>query len=801
MSRVFVIRDALGERPADSADFPLSVGGEGSAIRLAGQPSGSAFFLGLDESEVFAQVKPGIEVLHNGAAIRGSVWLNPGDILDIGGARLRMVDAPGERVLLVEDGAPGNITAPPIALVAAPNAGGLDDARIEAITFRAPGPRPRRRVTFSALRLAGYLAAMLVVAVIWFLFTATTVRVVSDPPAERVNFRGGLPAIPIAGRFVIRPGAYEVHIERTGYKPAEHRVLISAAPRQQLDFKLQKLPGRLLVQTPVAAQISIDDMSRGTAPGEFELAAGRHRVQLSVPRYQPFKGEVEVEGRGVRQRWSPSLVPMWSEVTITSDPAGAEVLIAGQSRGLTPLVTQLDAGLQSIELRRAGFKSWTSDVQVQANQPLTIGPVRLGLPDGHLAIRSEPAGAAVTLAGVYRGVTPLELELRPELEQHLVIAKAGFEPQERAVALQAGERRSIVVPLTGVFGEVTVKAQPADAQLFVDGEPHGSPNQLLKLTATAHEIEIRKPGLLSFKTTVTPRPGLQQLVTATLMNEEQARLASIPAVIRSTAGTELKLMPLGNFVMGSPRREAGRRANETQYPVALQRPFYFALRETTNVEYRKYKPEHRSGFVGANTLDLDRQPVVGISWEDAAAYCNWLSQQEKLPPAYVSKNGTFVLAMPVTTGYRLPTEAEWEWVARFDRPGKLRRYPWGDDLPVPVNSGNFADQSARTFVQETIPDYDDSYAATAPVGSFPANPLGVFDVAGNAAEWVNDYYATKFETQQPEIDPAGPAEGKQRVIRGSSWRSFSVTDLRLTARDYGDASRNDLGFRIARYAQ
>ena len=174
MSRVFVIRDALGERPADSADFPLSVGGEGSAIRLAGQPSGSAFFLGLDESEVFAQVKPGIEVLHNGAAIRGSVWLNPGDILDIGGARLRMVDAPGERVLLVEDGAPGNITAPPIALVAAPDAGGLDDARIEAITFRAPGPRPRRRVTFSALRLAGYLAAMLVVAVIWFLFTATT---------------------------------------------------------------------------------------------------------------------------------------------------------------------------------------------------------------------------------------------------------------------------------------------------------------------------------------------------------------------------------------------------------------------------------------------------------------------------------------------------------------------------------------------------------------------------------------------------------------------------------------------------
>ena len=801
MSRVFVIRDALGDRPADSADFPLSVGGEGSAIRLAGQPPGSALFLGLDQADVFAQGKPGVDVLHNGAAIEGSVWLNPGDVLDIGGARLRMADVQGERVMLVEDTAPGNVTAPPAGFVAAPEVTGADGERIEAITFRAPGTRPSQRVGFSALRIFGYVAAVLITAAIWFVFTATTVRVSTDPAAARVSFRGGLPAIPVAGRFVVRPGAYQVHIERIGYKSTDQRVLITAAPRQQFDFKLEKLPGTLLVQTPAATQISIDDVARGMAPGEFELAAGRHLVQLRAPRYQVFKDEVEVEGRGVRQRWAPSLVPMWSEVTITSEPAGAEVFIAGRSRGVTPLVTQLDAGVQNVELRRAGFKSWTNDVQVQPNQAFTIGPVRLGLPDGRLAIRSEPTGAAVTIAGVYRGVTPLDLDLRPELEQKLEIAKAGFEPQERIVALKAGEQRSIAVALNGVFGEVTVKAQPADAQLFIDGQLRGSPDQTLKLTATTHDIEIRKPGLVTFKTTVTPRTGLPQLVTATLMNEEQTKLASIPPLIRTAAGGELKLMPVGSFVMGSPRREAGRRANETQHPVALQRPFYFGVHEVTNVEYRKFKPEHRSGVVGANTLDLDRQPAVGIGWEDAAAYCNWLSEQEKLTPAYENKGGAWALAVPVTNGYRLPTEAEWEWVARFDKPGKLRRYPWGDDLPVPADSGNFADQSARTFVQESIPDYDDGYAATAPVASFPPSPLGVFDVGGNAAEWVNDYYATVFETQQPEVDPTGPGQGRQRVIRGSSWKSFSVTDLRLTARDYGDASRNDLGFRIARYAQ
>jgi len=73
------------------------------------------------------------------------------------------------------------------------------------------------------------------------------------------------------------------------------------------------------------------------------------------------------------------------------------------------------------------------------------------------------------------------------------------------------------------------------------------------------------------------------------------------------------------------RREAGRRANEAQRPVRLERRFYVALREVTNAEFRAFRPGHRSGFILQQTLDLDRQPVVSVSWQDAAAYCNWLS--------------------------------------------------------------------------------------------------------------------------------------------------------------------------------
>jgi formylglycine-generating enzyme required for sulfatase activity len=88
------------------------------------------------------------------------------------------------------------------------------------------------------------------------------------------------------------------------------------------------------------------------------------------------------------------------------------------------------------------------------------------------------------------------------------------------------------------------------------------------------------------------------------------------------------------------------------------------------------------------------------------------------------------------------------------------------------------------------------------VGKFPANTLGLFDIGGNVAEWIHDYYTVSSDSALT-ADPMGPAEPpggtRQHVIRGSSWRQSSVTDLRLSSRDFGDVQRNDLGFRIARY--
>ncbi|MET0534785.1 MAG: PEGA domain-containing protein [Steroidobacter sp.] len=805
LREALVVREALGERRFALDDFPIAVGGPGSVIVMAGRPEGPEAYLGLHEDQLYVQPADGVQVLHNGVPVRNSIWLRSGDVINFGAARLRLQQRDDQRIVEVDDGSAGNITAPPII---EPNsrlqgASEGDAERIDAIRFRASEQvKTRRSLGLDFKRVVLGVLGLIVLVVLWFIFTATSVSVRTEPVAAIVDIDGTLPAVRFGDRVLLRPGDYVMKATQPGYAPAQLQAKVTSETNQLFTLKLEKLPGRVRVDVPTQARVTVDGKELGDAPAEFSLVPGKHTIAIAAQRYQPFTGELDVVGEGKSQTFTPQLVPAWAEVTVTSEPAGAKVLVDGEDRGVTPVTTQIMAGNHPVELQLEGFKPWTADVQVKANEPLALGPVRLGLPDGRLALRSEPSGASVSVGGVYRGQTPVSLELRPDMAHNVVLTLPGYEASTRQVSMGAGESRTLSVPLSGVFGEVTVQAQPADAQLFVNGQPAGAANQKLRLVATTHDIEIRKAGFVTYKTSITPRPGVSQKIETALLTPEQSKMASTPANIRAK-GTDqqLKLMPVGSFTMGSPRREPGRRANESQRNVQFKRPFYMGVTEVTNGQFRKFKSEHRSGIVGQHTLDLDNQPVVGVSWQDAALFCNWLSQQEGLPAAYENKNGKLTVVQPMTTGYRLATDAEWEWVARYQGGGQFRRYPWGDSLPVAKASGNYADVTARLIIQDVIPDYDDGFAAAAPAGKFAANPLGLYDLGGNVAEWVHDYYTVSADSSSVAVDPAGPADGKQHAIRGSSWKQSGVTDLRLSARDFGDSQRNDVGFRIARYAE
>ena len=328
----------------------------------------------------------------------------------------------------------------------------------------------------------------------------------------------------------------------------------------------------------------------------------------------------------------------------------------------------------------------------------------------------------------------------------------------------------------------------------------GPANQTLNLPTEPQQVEVRLDGYAGYSTKITPRDGLTQELKVRLLTVEEARLAALTPTVKTAVGQELVLLHPGSFTMGASRREPGRRANETLHKVTLSRLYYLGRNEVTNAQYRRFVGDHDSGSFQDNSLNETDQPVVNVSWQQAAAYCNWLSDLDSLPRFYRMDGDKVVGINANATGYRLPTEAEWAWASRQTGvPEKELRFPWGENLPPPDRYGNFADRAAANLVGRVIYGYNDNYIVAAPVGTFPANAVGLYDMAGNVAEWTNDFY--EIPSPDPATDPMGPSKGDYHVIRGSSWQNGTITGLRVSFRDYGSAGRNDVGFRLARYAE
>lgn len=235
----------------------------------------------------------------------------------------------------------------------------------------------------------------------------------------------------------------------------------------------------------------------------------------------------------------------------------------------------------------------------------------------------------------------------------------------------------------------------------------------------------------------------------------------------NSIGMQLRRIPAGEFMMGSPASEESRSNDEQQHRVRITTPFYAGTHEVTIGQVLQWL---NSGVTfDASWIDLEssscpvrrqgdrfarnsspkfgrsnRQPMVEISWYGAVAFCDWLSHEDGRT-------------------YRLPTEAEWEYMARA---GSTSPFPWGATL-----NGKRANIDGNyPYGTSTKGRY---HEVTVDVGAYAANDWGLFDTVGNTWEWCSDWYDSDYYADSPVVNPAGPSTGSSRVCRGGSWGNLA----------------------------
>ena len=683
----------------------------------------------------------------------------------------------------------------------------LSPAAFEPRTEITVATRRRIKPATALLLVAGLLVAY----TLFFLLTARSVSItVESETAPSIDISGL--HLPFGERFLMRPGTYELIVTAEGYQTFSGPLLVDRAEVQTLALSLTPLPGTLVIDSaPVSATVSLNGSVIGTTPLTIDAVdAGEATLSVSAERYLPYETVIDVTGRAQTQRFSANLTPGWASVLVQTAPADVSVQIDQlrvdePSVTLNGMVLEVMQGSREITFSAPGYIDEVIELDAVADTDVDLGIVELTPAEGMLRLTSVPAGAVVTRDGRFVGATPTEVAMEPSTRHRIQVSRAGYLTESFSLSLEKGASVNRQVVLSPALGEVDIQVTPRNATIQINGDDRGKGSQVLSLPGVEQVITIRAPGYASVERRVTPRAGLKQRISVALLTDEEARKAAIKPEITTSVGQTLVLIdpqvsPVNEFTMGAPRRDAGRGANEVERPVRLTRAFYMATTEVTNAQFRQFTQNHESGQAGGKSLNREHQPAVQLSWQQAASFCNWLSVREGLAPFYTERDGIITGFNSASTGYRLPTEAEWAFAARIQG-DDVWRFAWGEAWPPEDGSANLADASSALVTGRILNGYTDKVVVSAEVGKFPPNPRGLYDMGGNVAEWVNDVYRVPVPNEAIEENPLGDPQGDNYTIRGASWSLSRLRELRLTYRDYGERGRDDVGFRVARYAE
>ena len=520
--------------------------------------------------------------------------------------------------------------------------------------------------------------------------------------------------------------------------------LLHSAPRAEglSDLRVETDP-------PGAMVILGDRMEK--SPAVFDSVQAEHyQLQIMLPGYDPITTSVDAPSAPAIYHLQRST----GALALSAEPAGPaefELLADGKSvrTGSIPAnLSGLPTGTYEVIARR-GPRTVRETVEVDRERPASV---TLAFASGRVAIQSDPPGADILLDGAPEGKAPLTLEL-PAGSYELAARYLSWPESRQTVAVQRGENPPIEFAFHN--GSVKITSAPGGATVLSNG---------MELGRTPLPIDEVQPGPVTYELRLAGyKPAF---VTGTVAPRGQTFLA---------ARLEMKRSP-----------EAGKPwQNGLGMKFVPDGAIYFSIWDTRVADYDVFCAATGLVCKKPDFQQSPADPVVLVSWNDAEAFCKWLTQKEV-------QEGT----LEEGQYYRLPTDIEWsaadglppeEGATPEERDGKLHGvYPWGEVWPPPPGSGNFADKSAGRRGGKIIEGYNDGWTATSPAGSFPPNRLGLYDMSGNVWQWVEDGYRE--------------GAGNPRdwgVLRGGSWGTSSRSELESSYRNVMDRNYRDViyGFR------
>lgn len=526
---------------------------------------------------------------------------------------------------------------------------------------------------------------------------------------------------------------------------------------------------------PAGAVVRIDGNGIGLTPIAASLPPGRHRIELTHSHFLPEVIDLQVD-RGDRVRRRVVLRTGHGTLALLSNPRGAWVEVGGERlTGRTPLEVELPSGPATISMGLAERRVAEKDIIVLAGQRMEVNLSLNMDPHGSVTVAVAPADARVRFP-------ELGMEYSPGVripigEQLIEVSRPGYESQTVRFGVRYGDNRTRI-ELTRSLGTIRVLPMPADADVSLTYEKLPGEDATLayqpgmQLPAGRVEISARAVGYrTAFQAINLNASGATVRLALERMSVTAGQLLQ-DALAAGGKGPQMIVIPAGRFVMGAADGPPSLQPARSRI---LPQPFAVSRYEVSVAEFAR--------FARAGGLQMDErlvrpdEPVRYVSWAESVAYADWLTSE---------------------TGakYRLPTEAEWEYVARA---GTDTEYWWGDDAGRLCEFANLADLSARKIYRQwAVQECDDGYGRLAPVGSFPANPFGVHDVLGNVSEWVLECGIPPYSGAVEDGSRTNTGQScSTHGVRGGSWDSQPEV-LRPRHRAFAGSGADDRGIRVLR---